>query len=120
MTDADRKVDKIRARLRFPRGNRRYPHIADGGEIAARLDRFLGLLLVRRRLNVVTARLEIRFRKPINPAVFYPVEVEYNRCGNAYLVKAAVIKDGSVAVEASALFLPFGGRNDDRRTPSGG
>jgi len=112
LTDANRRAEKIRARLRFRRGNRRYTHITDGGEIAARLDRFLGLLLVRRRLNVVTARLEVRFRKPIKPAVLYPVDIEYRRRGNAHLLKAAVIKDGSVAVEAFVVFLPFGGQNN--------
>lgn len=100
---------RIKARMKFCRGNRRYPHLADGGEIAARLDRFLGLLVVRMGYEVVTAHLDVRYRKPIEANVIYPLDVEYRCRGRAHQLKARLIKNGSVAVEVSAVFLPFGG-----------
>ena len=103
---------RVKARLRFRRGHRRYPRRAEGGEIAERLDRFLGLLLVRMGYEVVTVRLEVRYRKPLSPNVTYPVEVEYRRRGRAHTLKASIMRDSAVAVEAHALFLPFGGRED--------
>jgi len=107
-------VLRVEARLRFRRGHRRYRDRAEGGEIADRLDRFLGLLVVRMGYEVVTARLDVRYRKPLSVGVAYPVRVEYRRRGQAHILKAFIMRDSAVAVEASAIYLPFGGREDGR------
>ena len=87
-----------------------YNGVTHGGISATILDEVMAKHLTTRGLGVVTASMEIRYRKPVPTGVIVTFRsrlVEQKR--NIYKMAAtATLPDGNVAVEATAKFMEIG------------
>jgi uncharacterized protein (TIGR00369 family) len=87
-----------------------YTGVTHGGIIATILDEVMAKHLTAQGLGVVTAGMEIRYRKPVPTDIaarFTSRQQERRR--NVYIMTAAVhLPDGTVAVEAKAKFMQIG------------
>lgn len=87
-----------------------YTGVTHGGISATILDEVMAKHLTSQGLGVVTAGMEIRYKKPVPTGAtvrFVSRMVEHKR--NLYrMAAAAYLPDGTVAVEASGKFVEIG------------
>ena len=87
-----------------------YNGVTHGGISATILDEVMAKRLTSRGLHVVTAGMEIRYKKPVPTGISVRFEaelVEHRR--NIYkMAGRAILPDGVVAVEATAKFMEIG------------
>lgn len=86
-----------------------FPGVAHGGLVAAVLDDVMGRVAVLRRRWVVTARMEVRYRGPAPlgvPLRFEAWETRHRRMA-MHADGRALLPDGTVVTDASAVFLPL-------------
>jgi acyl-coenzyme A thioesterase PaaI-like protein len=82
------------------------PGIAHGGLVGASLDEACSLLATWHRFPAVTARIFVRFRRPvpINQSLTVRAEVESSR-GRRIRIRGSLSSGGEVLAEARAAFL---------------
>lgn len=87
-----------------------YNGVVHGGITATILDEVMARHLTTRGINVVTASMEVRYKKPVPTGItvrFVARETDHKR--NIYQMSAlALLPDGDVAVEATAKFMQMG------------
>ncbi len=106
---------RVSARVTLDEPYQSYPGMAHGGILATILDETMGRALladedaddVRRARFMFTARLEVRFRRPVPLGQEFLVRgrVDQDRGRTASVSGEIVLADGSVAVEASAILV---------------
>jgi len=86
------------------------PGIAHGGVVAAVLDDLFGFLLYRAGFPMVTARLEIDYKRPIAVEVDYAAEARIDSREGRKVWCSGELRDGegSVVAAARGLFLRVG------------
>ena len=84
-----------------------YPGIMHGGILYALLDETIGRAAFLRDMWVVTARMEVRYRRPVPIGSRLRVEGTIVRARGRALEASgrALLADGTVAAEASGLFM---------------
>ena len=82
------------------------PGLAHGGMVAAALDEACGLLATWYRFPTVTARIFVRYRRPveINAELLIRARLESER-GRRLRVRGEIVDGGDVLAEARAAFL---------------
>lgn len=90
-----------------------YSGMLHGGIAATILDEVMARHLTTRGIGVVTAGMEVRYRKPVPTGLLVRFTAsEVGRKRNLYLMAArAILPDGLVAVEATARFVRLGDIN---------
>ena len=106
---------QVAARVTLGEQYQSYPGMAHGGILAAVLDETMGRALladgqadtVERARFMFTAKMEIRYRRPVPLSEEFTVRVrvEQDRGRMALVGGEIVLADGSVAVEASATLV---------------
>ncbi|MBA3365354.1 MAG: PaaI family thioesterase [Actinobacteria bacterium] len=98
--------DTYDAHLRFGEHHQAGPGFVHGGLVGAALDEACGLLASWYRFPAVTARMFIRYRRPvaINTQLLLRSRVEGNR-GRRIRVRAELLDGDEVLAEARAAFL---------------
>ncbi|MDW7650133.1 MAG: PaaI family thioesterase [Bacillota bacterium] len=87
-----------------------YSGVTHGGITATILDEVMAKHLTTQGLGVVTAGMELRYRKPVPTGVMirFVAQLDEHR-RNIYKMSArAYLPDGGVAVEATAKFVQIG------------
>ena len=101
------------------------PGLAHGGVIAAAMDEAMGFLLWLLQTLAVTVRLEVDYRRPVPVGATLELDGEVERTeGRKIYARMTGTVDGTVAVEAHAIFLrvkvhhftPFAKEADERPT----
>ena len=84
-----------------------YPGLTHGGIIYTLLDETIGRVAFLHNKWVVTARMQVRYRQPVPVGQKLRVEGEIVRLRGRVLEAAgrALLPDGTVAAEASGLFM---------------
>jgi len=84
-----------------------YPNVLHGGIICAILDSAMVNALFAIDIVAVTATLEVRYRAPTAIGRFAMVRawIESDNAYPLYLLRAELVQDGKVTVEAKAKFL---------------
>lgn len=110
------KDDKVLVEFVPQQNHQGYPGIMHGGLVTALLDETIGRSAFLNNMWVVTAKLELRFRKPV------PIGQKITVLGWVTRVRGSLLEaqgevrleDGSVAVEANGLYirLPEGKRQE--------
>ena len=99
--------DRFVATKTLSREYQSYPGIVHGGIVSTMLDEAMGGLIVERGEKAVTAKMELRYRKPT--PVGEPVTVtgwEESRRRNMVITKGTItLSDGSIAAEATATMM---------------
>jgi acyl-coenzyme A thioesterase PaaI-like protein len=92
--------------FRFDERHQGGPGLAHGGMVAAALDEACGLLATWYRFPTVTARIFVRYRKPveINTELLIRARLESER-GRRLRIRGEVIDGDDVLAEARAAFL---------------
>jgi acyl-coenzyme A thioesterase PaaI-like protein len=105
-TPREEGADRYEAVVRFRAGHQGGPGIVHGGIVAAALDEAAGLLATWYRFPTVTARIFVRYRRPV------PIERELlarsqlaAERGRRIHVEAQLADGGEVLAEARAAFL---------------
>lgn len=97
-----------------------YNGVTHGGITAAILDEVMARFLTTQGLGVVTAGMEIRYRKPVPTGMkirFVSRLVEHRR--TIYKMAAeAYLPDGTVAVQATAKFVQIGETEHEQGRPN--
>jgi acyl-coenzyme A thioesterase PaaI-like protein len=95
------------------------PGIAHGGVVAAVLDDLFGFLLYRLGFAMVTARLEIDYRRPIALDVEYggAARIASREGRKVWCTGELLDGDGAVMAEARGLFLRVGAEHFQRASP---
>ena len=103
---ADEGADRYQAYLRFDERHQAGPGLVHGGLVAAALDEACGLLATWYRFPAVTARIFVRFRRPvaINTELLVRARVDSER-GRRIRVGAVLVAGDDVLAEARAAFL---------------
>jgi uncharacterized protein (TIGR00369 family) len=91
-----------------------YNGVTHGGITATILDEVMAKHLNTQGLGVVTAGMEIRYRKPVPTGITVRfVSKLQDQRRNIYKMSASVyLPDGTVAVEATAKFMQIGETNE--------
>jgi acyl-coenzyme A thioesterase PaaI-like protein len=99
-------VTRYEATFAFDERHQGGPGIVHGGLVGAALDEACGLLATWHRFPAVTARIFVRFRRPvpINTPVRVRAEVESTR-GRRIRIRGDLDRDGEVLAEARGAFL---------------
>jgi acyl-coenzyme A thioesterase PaaI-like protein len=99
-------ADRYEAFLHFDERHQGGPGIVHGGIVAAALDEAAGLLATWYRFPTVTARMFVRYRRPvaINTEYLARAWVESER-GRRIHVEAELVDGDDVLAEAKAAFL---------------
>lgn len=99
-------ADRYQAYVRFDERHQGGPGLVHGGIVAAALDEAAGLLATWYRFPTVTARIFVRYRRPvaINAELLTRAWVESER-GRRIHVQAELVDGGDVLAEAKAAFL---------------
>jgi acyl-coenzyme A thioesterase PaaI-like protein len=99
-------LDEYEAWFRFDERHQGGPGLVHGGLVAAALDEACGLLATWYRFPTVTARIFVRYRRPvpINTELLVRAEVESSR-GRRIHVQAAISDGGEPLAEARGAFL---------------
>lgn len=99
-------ADRYQAYVRFDERHQGGPGLVHGGIVAAALDEAAGLLATWYRFPTVTARIFVRYRRPvaINTELLTRAWVESER-GRRIHVQAELVDGGDVLAEAKAAFL---------------
>jgi acyl-coenzyme A thioesterase PaaI-like protein len=94
------------ARFRFDERHQGGPGLAHGGLVGAALDEACGLLATWHRFPTVTARITVRFRRPvpINADLDLSSRIESSR-GRRITVRAELAAAGELLAEAAGSFL---------------
>lgn len=97
----------VGGRFTLSRAHEGGPGLAHGGVVAATLDDLFGFLLYRTGKPMVTARLEIDYRRPILLDVEYAVaaRVESHEKRKVWCTGTLSDADGTLRAEARGLFL---------------
>lgn len=95
------------------------PGIAHGGVVAAVLDDLFGFLLYRVGFPMVTARLEVDYRRPVALEVEHRAEAHIDSREGRKVWCSGEVRDGDGAVvaEARGLFLRVGLAHFERASP---
>jgi acyl-coenzyme A thioesterase PaaI-like protein len=103
---AEEGAGEYEASLRFEERHQGGPGIVHGGIVAAALDEAAGLLATWYRFPTVTARIFVRYRRPvpIDMELLARARVESAR-GRRIHVEAALLDGDEVLAEARAAFL---------------
>jgi acyl-CoA thioesterase FadM len=99
-------VERYAATFSFGLTHQAGPGIAHGGLVAAALDEASGLLATWHRFPAVTARIFVRYRRPV--PIRTPLEVAAWITavqGRRIRIEAELSRDGEVLAEARAAFL---------------
>ncbi len=99
-------ADRYEARFRFDERHQAGPGLVHGGLVGAALDEACGLLATWYRFPAVTARIFIRYRRPvpINRELTVRSWVEDTR-GRRIHVRGELTEGGEIMAEAKAAFL---------------
>jgi acyl-coenzyme A thioesterase PaaI-like protein len=82
------------------------PGLVHGGILALLIDHAMGCVAAQPDRPAMTARLTMRYRRPTPLGVPLTVSVRLDRTeGRKLLLSAAITADGTVTVEAEAVFL---------------
>ncbi|MFQ5611105.1 MAG: PaaI family thioesterase [Anaerolineae bacterium] len=86
-----------------------YPGVLHGGIVTALLDETLGRVAIAQGEFMVTARLNVRFRKPVPLGQRLLVEgrATGRRRGILSVEGRVLLEDGTVLAEATATFMPL-------------
>lgn len=105
--EAWRDGDDIRGRVHFGEHHSGGPMFAHGGAVATALDDCLGFLAYVIQEPVVTARLDVSYRKPVLLNTEYTLHARMTgREGRKmHTVVTMHDEDGTLAAEADALFV---------------
>ena len=103
---AEEGATEYEARFRFDERHQAAPGLAHGGLVSAALDEACGLLATWHRFPSVTARIFVRYRKPvpINHDLVVRARVTGNR-GRRTHVDAQLVLGDEVLAEARSAFL---------------
>jgi acyl-coenzyme A thioesterase PaaI-like protein len=83
-----------------------YPDRLHGGVVAMLADAAMTHCLFVRRISAVTARMTLRFRRPVEVGVAASVRADLvKETARAFVLKARVWQRGSLCAEAKAVFL---------------
>jgi acyl-coenzyme A thioesterase PaaI-like protein len=86
-----------------------WEHVVHGGVLATALDEVMGYPLYYRGIVGVTARLELRFRRPARRQDRLLVEASVTRETKKLVdIAGAIRRDGDVLVEATGRFVKVG------------
>jgi acyl-coenzyme A thioesterase PaaI-like protein len=98
-----------------------FPGHAHGGVIAAALDEAMGWAVHHAGLLAITARLEVRYRRPLPLGAQAFVRAWVCQARGRRILAQAVMEDaaGATLAEARALFLRLPGGGGAAGTPSG-
>ena len=99
-------ITEYEATFTFDEGHQAGPGLAHGGLVAAALDEACGLLATWHRFPSVTARIFVRYRRPvpINRGLALRAHVEDTR-GRRTHIHGALVDGLEVLAEAKAAFL---------------
>jgi acyl-coenzyme A thioesterase PaaI-like protein len=99
--------ERYEARFSFDTRHQGGPGVAHGGLVAAALDEACGLLATWYRFPAVTARMFVRYRRPvpINRELLVRAAVEEPGHGRRIRIRGALELDGRILAEARAAFL---------------
>jgi len=99
-------IDEYRAPVRFGEDHQGGPGIVHGGIVSAALDEACGILATWHRFPAVTARIFVRYRKPvpINTELLLTARVESAR-GRRIRIRAELVDGHEHLAEARAAFL---------------
>ncbi len=96
----------VTARFPDPSGYQGYPERMHGGIVAMLVDAAMTHCLFARRVQAVTARLDIRYRRPVSTEC--PIRVTarlLRRRKRLYVLVAEIIQEGVVRASAEGRFL---------------
>lgn len=112
----------VAGRFRLDTRHEGGPGVAHGGVVAAVLDDLLGYLLYRLGRPMVTARLEIDYRRPVLLDVEVDASAEITSIdGRKVWTRGELCGgDGSVLAEARGLFVQVGADHFAKLSPSAG
>jgi acyl-coenzyme A thioesterase PaaI-like protein len=97
------------------------PGLVHGGILALLIDHALGCVAARADRPVMTAGLDLRYRRPTPLGVPLLVSARLDRVdGRKLYLSATISADGAVTVEADAIFLTLTERNLQAAFPSPG
>ena len=84
-----------------------YPGVAHGGVAAAALDEAMGWAMYAAGAWAMTARMQVRYRRPLPLAEQLTVRAEVTRDRGRWLEAEAEIRDssGKLLTEATAIFM---------------
>jgi acyl-coenzyme A thioesterase PaaI-like protein len=87
-----------------------YNGVTHGGITATILDEVMAKHLTTQGLGVVTAGMELRYRKPVptETIIRFASRLQEQRRNIYMMTAAAYLPDGTVAVEAKAKFMQIG------------
>ncbi|MDX6568296.1 MAG: hypothetical protein QOH15_874 [Gaiellales bacterium] len=99
-------LDEYEAYFMFDERHQGGPGFAHGGMVAAALDEACGLLATWYRFPTVTARIFVRYRKPveINTELLIRARLESER-GRRVRVRGEIVDGDDVLAEARAAFI---------------
>jgi acyl-coenzyme A thioesterase PaaI-like protein len=99
-------IEEYEAWLAFDERHQGGPGIVHGGLVAAALDEAAGLLATWHRFPAVTARIFVRYRRPvpINTELLVEARVEASR-GRQIRIRARLADGDEILAEARAAFL---------------
>jgi acyl-coenzyme A thioesterase PaaI-like protein len=103
---AQEGASEYEAWFRFDERHQGGPGLAHGGMVAAALDEACGLLATWYRFPTVTARIFVRYRKPveINTELLVRARLESER-GRRLRIRGEIVDGEEVLAEARAAFL---------------
>lgn len=88
-----------------------YPGVMHGGLVTAMLDELIGRTAIANDIWCMTAKLEVRFRKPVPIGALLKLKGQITRRTNRLLDGRGVIRaeDGTLLAEAHGTYLPVSG-----------
>jgi len=105
--------DEVMAEVVIPSHFEGYPGIVHGGIVASMLDEIAGraVLVGDHEHFRLTAKLEIRYRKPVPSGELLRLRgvVERRRGSVAFAHTELILPDGTIAAEANAVLVDFPG-----------
>ena len=103
----DPKDDGMVATCAFPDYMQGYEKIVHGGFVSMILDEVMAKACLHRKMPAVTARMELRFRKPVyvNEELSFHGRIISVRGRTVHLVSRCVDRTGTEKVSAEAVFM---------------
>lgn len=88
-----------------------YPGVMHGGLVTAMLDELIGRTAIANDIWCMTAKLEVRFRKPVPIGALLKLKGQITRRTNRLLDGRGEIRaeDGTLLAEAHGTYLPVSG-----------
>jgi acyl-coenzyme A thioesterase PaaI-like protein len=105
-------VSGVRTTCVIPERFQGFAGIAHGGILATILDECMVNTVWLRGITAVTARLEVRLRRPValGERVIFRAEVSRESAGGFEVTSRAELGDGTVVAEGKALLIKVGGK----------